>query len=86
MNPDCGKSLPWGGWNLNSLPFGNSIESVTGLKFISPEYIMAVTISGEVKKFMVFLLPSFLARKFLLNEVKMALKSVDVFGTSVLSH
>ncbi|KAH3662866.1 hypothetical protein OGATHE_004442 [Ogataea polymorpha] len=45
---------------------------------------MAVTISGDVRKFMVFLLPSFLARKFLLNEVKITLVS---FGAaSPLSH
>jgi ribonuclease PH len=37
------------------------------------ELTIAVTTSGEAKKFIVFLLPSFLPPKLRLNDVKMAL-------------
>jgi hypothetical protein len=51
------------------------IESVIGLKVVVPAKDIAVTSSGEARKFMVPLLPSFRAGKFLLYEVKMALTS-----------
>lgn len=50
---------------MNGSPEGNVIESVTGLKDNRPAKDMAVTTVGEAKKFMVRLLPSFLALKFL---------------------
>ncbi len=86
MKPWPGNSSPFGGVNLNSSPVGVLIESVIGLKFESPEYIIAVTISGEVKKFIVFLLPSFLALKFLLKEVQIELVSLDFLSISTRSH
>jgi hypothetical protein len=42
------------------------------LKLREPEKAMAVTISGEARKFMVRRLPSLRALKFRLKEVRMA--------------
>lgn len=53
-------------------PVGVEIESVTGLKFKDPENAIAVTISGEARKFIVRRLPSFLALKLRLKDVRMA--------------
>ena len=72
--PRGGSRSPDGGANLNG-PEGVWIESVTGLKLRSPENAMAVTISGDAKKFIVLRLPSFLALKFRLNDVRIALSS-----------
>lgn len=53
-------------------PEGVSRVSVVGLKLRSPEKAMAVTISGEARKFMVRRLPSLRALKLRLNEVRIA--------------
>lgn len=65
MNPWAGRSCPEGAVNLNGLPDGRVKESVIGLKDSLPEKLMAVTIVGDARKFIVFTLPSFLDRKFL---------------------
>jgi hypothetical protein len=52
-----GRRSPEGALNLKG-PLGVSIESVMGLKLRSPEKAMAVTISGEARKFIVLRLPS----------------------------
>jgi hypothetical protein len=59
--------------------------SVKGLKVVVPANAIAVTISGEARKFIVSGLPSFRPRKFRLYDVKIALLSP--FETpSVLCH
>ena len=73
--PDAGSSAPLGAEKRNSAPDGVVMLSVKGLKLVEPAYDMAVTISGEARKFMVSGLPSFRPRKFRLYEVKIALLS-----------
>jgi hypothetical protein len=51
------------------------IESVSGLNDSFPENNMAVTIVGDARKFIVERFPSFLALKFLLKLVSIAVTS-----------
>lgn len=51
---------------MKGVPFGVGIESVIGLKVVVPAKLRAVTSSGDARKFIVALLPSFRAGKFLL--------------------
>jgi len=73
--PSVGSSEPSGGENLKEVPDGVTRVSCVGLKSIRPEYTIAVTNSGDARKFIVSGLPSFLARKLRLNEVRIAFVS-----------
>ena len=53
---------------MNDSPEGSSNESVIGLKESFPENVMAVTIVGEARKFIVRLLPSLRDLKFLVTK------------------
>ena len=57
--PANGRPSPEGGENWNGLPEGVGRVSVSGLKVVLPAYDIAVTISGEARKFIVDGLPSF---------------------------
>ena len=57
---------------MKGSPEGRVNASVWGLKDNFPEKVMAVTIVGDARKFMVLLFPSFLDLKFRLKLVKMA--------------
>lgn len=84
-NPERGSSAPEGAEKRNSEPDGVLMLSVNGLKVVVPANAIAVTISGEARKFIVSGLPSFRPRKFRLYDVKIALLSP--FETpSVLCH
>lgn len=61
--PPVGSSEPVGGENRKGSPEGVVRVSVKGLKDVDPAYDIAVTISGEARKFMVSGLPSFRPRK-----------------------
>ena len=65
IKPSAGKVSPFGGLNLKTLPPGVMSSSFVGLNESFPLNAMAVTIVGEERKFMVFLLPSLRALKFL---------------------
>ena len=52
-NPRLGSSEPKGGEKRNGSPDGVGIESVIGLNVVLPSYDIAVTSSGEARKFMV---------------------------------
>lgn len=64
-NPSAGRVSPFGGENLKTLPSGVMRLSFVGLNESFPLNAIAVTIVGEERKFMVFLLPSLRALKFL---------------------
>ncbi len=72
MYPEGGKRSPEGGENLKGWPEGVGMVSVIGLKLSEPEKAIAVTSSGEARKFMVRKLPSLRALKLRLKEVRMA--------------
>lgn len=72
VNPVEGNLSPDGGSNLNGLPSAPINESVIGLKLSLPENAMAVTISGEARKFIVCLLASLRPLKLRLKDVRMA--------------
>jgi len=59
--PRAGRDSPAGGSNLNGFPEGVIIESVIGLNSMDPANVIAVVISGLVRKFIVPGLPSFRA-------------------------
>lgn len=63
---------------MNSSPEDSLIESVVGLNDSFPENIMAVTIVGDARKFIVERFPSFLALKFLLKLVNIAMSIKNV--------
>jgi hypothetical protein len=65
VNPSAGKVSPFGGENLKTLPSGVMSSSFVGLNESFPLNAIAVTIVGEERKFMVSLLPSLRALKFL---------------------
>ena len=65
VKPLAGSCDPVGGENLKGLPFLSVRVSVNGLKDSFPENAIAVTISGEQRKFMVLLFASFRALKLL---------------------
>lgn len=73
--PERGSSAPEGGEKRNSAPEGVVRLSVRGLKVVLPAYDIAVTISGDARKFMVSGLPSFRPRKLRLYDEKIALLS-----------
>jgi len=54
VNPAEGSSSPRGASNLKGLPLASVKLSISGLKPKSPAKAIAVTISGEARKFMVF--------------------------------
>lgn len=72
VNPSLGSILPLGGSNLNDLPSTPISESVIGLNERFPEKAMAVTISGDARKFIVLLLASLRPLKLRLKEVRIA--------------
>ena len=57
--PADGRSIPEGGEKWNGLPEGVSMASINGLKVVLPANDIAVTISGEARKFIVDGFPSF---------------------------
>ena len=61
--PEAGSSAPVGGEKRNTWPVGVVMLSVKGLKDVLPAYDIAVTISGDARKFMVSGLPSLRPRK-----------------------
>lgn len=65
VNPSEGNMLPFGGVNWNGLPSEPISESIIGLNDNFPENAMAVTSSGEARKFIVLLFPSLRLLKFL---------------------
>ncbi len=76
--PFFGRASPKGDLSFTLFPFSFIRESVNGLKVIFPEMAIAVTISGDEINASVNSLPSFLALKFLLNEVIMELGCFSV--------
>lgn len=65
MKPSLGNISPFGGENLNGFPSGPIRVSTMGLKERSPAKVIAVTISGDARKFIVLLFPSFRPLKLL---------------------
>ena len=61
--PEAGSSAPVGGEKRKGAPDGVVIVSVRGLNVVLPAYDMAVTISGDARKFMVSGFPSLRPRK-----------------------
>lgn len=61
---------------MKGLPSESRRESFVGSKESFPENAIAVTISGEARKFMVSRLPSLRALKFRLKEVRIARRRV----------
>ena len=70
VNPSEGNMLPSGGANRNGLPSEPMSESFIGLNDNSPENAMAVTISGDARKFIVLLFPSLRLLKFLQTQMR----------------
>src|SRR5277367_2113226 len=61
--PLVGSSAPWGGEKRKLSPDGVVMLSVRGLNVVLPAYDMAVTISGDARKFIVSGFPSLRPRK-----------------------
>ena len=59
--------LPLGGANWNGVPSEPISVSFVGLNDNSPENAIAVTISGDARKFIVLVFPSLRLLKFLQN-------------------
>lgn len=72
MKPLDGNVSPVGGSNLKGLPFESISSSTIGLKLSLPENAMAVTTSGDARKFIVCRFASLRPLKLRLNEVRMA--------------
>jgi hypothetical protein len=72
--PRVGSSSATGGSKRKGLPSEPISSSVIGLKERRPAKAMAVTMSGEVRKFIVLMLPSFRPLKLRLKEVRMAVQ------------
>lgn len=85
-NPAAGSSCDVGGENLNGFPEEVVIVSVRGLNEREPPKAMAVTISGEARKFMVLGFPSLREAKLRLNEERIVLVCLVDDGRSVLFH
>lgn len=65
VKPSAGNMVPAGASNLKGFPSAPINESRIGLNDSSPAKDIAVTISGEARKFIVLLFPSLRLLKFL---------------------
>ena len=77
VKPVAGSSSAEGGLNLNGCPSAPISVSDKGLKESFPLKDMAVTRSGEARKFIVFILPSLRPLKFRLKDVRMAVYTLS---------